>query len=362
MPAPYRDTLPKIVWDETTSAKTPVGGWLANELSIGWFARGWALYETRTGGPFLPFFGAPEVQPPTAFGPMPPDADNCSAFDVSGGKGDRPLTDWAVLGGWVYPGSKICSELRTSWAQKTFTGLTPGLTVGFRFAFGYVLDTGGGNVFGEIEGTFVNRFSALSSGPTFWTFDGKPVVEGGYIATVVPPSGEVIIRLGWENMGPSGANGQGSFSAFELVDLSCEAAVTTHRLDFRYPLEEVRVWRGPRAGSSRVVYPSGAEASWRRGLDGHLAGEVRWVPRATSVDPLNDGWEDAADVKGWQRFLAWARRGGNTFRFHPDKDDDDLFYECVLVEPRGDPEPEDDMTRGFPFHIRTVDGAAILGY
>jgi hypothetical protein len=361
MPAPFRDTRPKIEWDEVATAKTPVGVWEAGEVGPGWVAdRGWRYYGHNSGGPFLPFFGAPAVRGESDWGPS---TDPSPGNEVGVFVGDSAVTDWAVLTGWV-EGGDIYTALISAWAEKTFTGLTVGLRVGFRVRFGYVLDTGGGHVFASIEGETTDSFIAGNSGPTFWTFDGYPVVNEGYISTIVPASGEVTVRMGWGDMGPSGANGQGTFSAFELVDMTCEATTTTHRLDFAYPLEEVRVWRPPRAGSTRLVYPSGAEASWLRGRDGRLASEARWIPRqSTLADPLNDGWEDlASGTPGWQRFLAWARRGGNVFRFHPDKDDDALYYECVLDEPRTDPDPEDDMTRGFPFAIRTVDGSPILGY
>jgi hypothetical protein len=215
--------------------------------------------------------------------------------------GDLPSTNWAVLGGWVV-GGNIYTATPTAWAEKTFTGVTPGTVVGFRFKFAGVLDDGGGNVFAEIEGATVNRFSALNLGGTFWTYDGRPVVAGDYITTTVPMSGDYVIRLGWENMGPTSSNGQGVFSELEVVEISCEGVVTTHRLDFCYPLEEVRSWRQPREGSVHLVYPSGEEASWiRGGHDGFLEAELRWVPRTTTVDPLNDGWEALGDVPGWQQ-------------------------------------------------------------
>jgi hypothetical protein len=335
VPAPFRDTRPKIVWDERTSSSAVIvpQAALVTPPALKW-----------------------QDDPNWSYVGAHPEWFLNVNYDPVAGTGLAYINN-GVIGSH----DPINGHITRTFTPADFPALAPGLPVRLRgTTFWDYYDT---------VGPRTVRLKALLNGQPYSNFPSgfPPNPVGTYtfeIEALADGAGELTFEYGiYGDTGIGSVALIGGLGAIQILDASCDEVVTTRRLDFAYPLEEVRSWRQPREGSAHLVYPSGEESAWIRGHDGFLEGEVRWIPRLTTVDPRNDGWEDTDGVKGWQRFLAWARRRGNTFRFHPDADDDALFYECVLVEPQTDPEPEDDMTRALaPFRLRTVDGSLIEGY
>jgi hypothetical protein len=230
------------------------------------------------------------------------------------------------------------------------------------------LDTGPGNLFLELVGLTTDRLSLPGGSYNFWTIDPSlhAGVVNGYFSTIVPPSGDVIVRIGGEGYSGS-CNVFAKFSELEAVDLECTPTTVSYRLDFPYPIENVRSRRRLRPSSQRSTLPSRFRSAWLVGHDGVLKGDVPWIPAGSALTlPLNDGWEDVDDSgtvrSGWSRFMRHALRGG-AFTFYPDKDDNAVSYPCVWADPsRGKPELEEDFTRNQVFGIRTTNGALIEGY
>lgn len=347
--ANYRRRKPALGWGGVS--RTPIVTVGDNELSTGVIARGWTYWGIDEGGPYIPFFGAPAVHPPSSYGPV-----------TTGGtfSADTAFTNWAVLGGWV-DGGGIYTSIKHDWMQKTFSGLTPGETVGFRFNFAYTLDTGGGNIFGEIEGTTINRWSALDSGPTYWDV-GYPTIAGQYITTVVPLSGDVIVRMGWENMGPTGSNGQGGFGAFEFVSIGGDGDVRPKLLVWGTPAGAGAPKSWPQDSRGSVVskrFPSGRRAKWTKpGLD-YLKQFVPWIPM---VDRLRVGGPNGLDASGadgadgWRAALEYLRDGG-IGTYYPDQDDLSIDpVDCTLVAPLLDKYDREDasLLRGLELVLATL--------
>lgn len=136
--------------------------------------------------------------------------------------GTFALFSWGDAGPWV----------RSTWAKAVLDGTegggspwTPGQIVGLRFRVTVSLDTGGGSAFVEVEGADgAHRLSGLS-GPSFWTIpvDGSNNQVDSVIYAVADASGQVIVRLGGENMYPS-FNLVVGFSDLEVVE--CADVVT----------------------------------------------------------------------------------------------------------------------------------------
>ena len=142
----------------------------------------------------------------------------------------RPAIDWTAnaagpllgtfaLFGWTDPGAWV----RSTWIEATFNGSegggtpwTPGQKVGFRFRVNWTLDTGGGNVFVEVNGT---RVSGASGSFDFWSIPVDPLNNqvDFVVFAVVDGSGEVAVKLGAENMYPS-FNLTVQFEDMEIVE------------------------------------------------------------------------------------------------------------------------------------------------
>jgi hypothetical protein len=97
---------------------------------------------------------------------------------------------------------------RSAWRRRTMTGLTPGARVGFKPRIVVNLN---GNAdwepFMRIIGETTEEWSGHLSDNSFWTFGAgfyEPAISGLFLGTVVPPSGEVDIAMGVNNMSPSG--------------------------------------------------------------------------------------------------------------------------------------------------------------
>ena len=229
------------------------------------------------------------------------------------------------------------------------------------------LDTGPGNIFLEVGG---NRVSLPDGAFDLWTIDPALLpgaVVNNYLAGTADGSGNLLVKFGGENYAPS-SNVACEFGETEVADLSCDPTTSVHRLDFPYPIENVRSYRAPKVATQRKVFQSGHNSTWtRKGHWGVLKGEARWLPSVSALTlPLNDGWEDRDDSgttrAGWNSFLRHARRGG-AFTFYPNKDDDGSSHECAWLDPGiGRPILEDDQVRTVEIGIRTLLDELIEGY
>lgn len=147
---------------------------------------------------------------------------------------DAPYSWWQVAGdpfiagftlfGWADPGTFV----RSGWIEKTFNGTegggpawTPGQIVGFHFRANWTLDSGPGNIFAEANG---DRVSFPNGSYDFWTIDQSLAsnISDNVLYATVDGAGEVLIKLGAENLAPSN-NINCSFTALEFV--SCEPVV-----------------------------------------------------------------------------------------------------------------------------------------
>lgn len=135
-----------------------------------------------------------------------------------------------VLFFWIDQGSPpytLGTWVRETWIEKTFDGTedggaawTPGQIVGFHFRSNWTLDTGPGNVFAEANG---DRVSFPNGSYDFWTIDQSLAsnISDNVMYTTADVNGEVLIKLGAENIAPS-MNINVSFTALEFV--TCEEA------------------------------------------------------------------------------------------------------------------------------------------
>lgn len=153
-----------------------------------------------------------------------------------------PEKDWGVTGAgpglgtfglffWVDdpggPPYMLGPWLRHTWIEATFDGTegggvawTAGQKVGFRFRVNWTLDTGGGNVFVELQGAGSPvRVSGLTPSFNFWDMpqDALNNQVDLVVYAVADTSGEVVVRLGAENMYPS-FNLAVSFTDMEVVE------------------------------------------------------------------------------------------------------------------------------------------------
>jgi len=94
-----------------------------------------------------------------------------------------------------------------------------------------------------------------------------------------------------------------------------------------FPFDNVRTYRKPRDGSSRVRIPGGGFDPWVNGRDYILEGDVRWLSFLKQSDPI-----------GVQAFIDYAANG--TFSFVPDMTVPDFAIPgCFLISPFEAPEP-----------------------
>lgn len=143
-----------------------------------------------------------------------------------GANASGPLLGGSALFFWVDdpggPPYQLGNWVRASWIKKTFNGTeqggaawTPGQKLGFRFRINWTLDTGGGNIFVEVNGT---RVSGLTSSFDFWNMPVDSL--NNQVDTVVwaaaDGSGEVEVKMGGENYYPS-CNVSCQFTDIEVV-------------------------------------------------------------------------------------------------------------------------------------------------
>ena len=129
-------------------------------------------------------------------------------------------------------------------------------------------------------------------------------------------------------------------------------------LNIGYPLDNPVAFNDPRDGTEILVMESGVRDAWETGDDEYLAGDIRWIPGADTIDPVATGWDGAT---GFKAFLKWARQM-NQFRFYPDKDVG-TYHTCYLVSPlRGEPPAEEDGTRRIRLIMVDVNGTEFTGY
>ena len=348
--ANYRRRKPALGWGGVKRTVLDTGA--TQELGTGVLGRGWDYYGTDTGGPYLEFFGAPAVEPPSSYGP----SGTSEVFAT-----DTTNYNWAVLGGWVV-GGDIYNSTKVDWIQKTFTGLTPGDTVGFRFSRSVVLALGDSQIFAEIEGDGTGSFAATPDQAGLWDDFGYPRVGGTYITTTVPLSGEVIVRIGLNNRGPTGENGQGGFDNFELVSIGSPTDTRPNLLVWGTPAGAGQVRSWPQASAGTMMskrFPSGRRSVWTKPGHDFLQ---QFVPHIPQVDRLRVGGPNGLDASGadgdtgWRAALEWLRDGG-IGTYYPDQDDLSLDpVDCVLVGPLEGRYERDDpsLLRGVDLVLRTL--------
>lgn len=213
------------------------------------------------------------------------------------------LFGWADAGPWV----------RSSWITATLDGTegggpawTPGQKVGFRFRVNWSLDTGGGNIFVEVNGVRVSGPSAGSF--DFWNMPEDPLNNRVdlVVYAVADANGEVVVKMGGENYFPS-CNCQCAFTDLEVVECDdvvvsvdserymtgnlADTAARQRLLGWPYYLKESTdggvTW-------TRVLYAGYLkQATMERSLTfllvGGDAGRGRRVSRAwTDIDPTAD--------------------------------------------------------------------------
>lgn len=139
-------------------------------------------------------------------------------------QGAGPAFAGSVLFFWFDQGTEpytLGPWTRSSWIEKTITGLTPGATYGVTFSLNWTLDTGPGNIFVEIEGADgPNRLTITATGATIWTITTLEQDVQYRLRATANASGEITIRAGGENYAPS-ANVNCSWSDLSLVALTC---------------------------------------------------------------------------------------------------------------------------------------------
>lgn len=121
-------------------------------------------------------------------------------------------------------------------------------------------------------------------------------------------------------------------------------------LEFGFPMMGARSWTQPTPGSEKVVYPSGASATWLGEHDALLEGQVIHIPAIDSITAggPQTGWNGPA---GWQAFLRWAQRGYD-FAFYPARTVD-AFWTTALAEPLPRPQPEPVGQRRLTLRLRS---------
>lgn len=337
----YRDAIPRLEWTETLPDAVLVADATDLGLDANYVANGWV------------------IQSSVAY-PHP--------ASWWGTDGAVPWLSGSVLFAWydndpATPPQQLGPSSRSTWIEKTLTGLVPGATYGLTFAINWTLDSGPGNIFLEIEGTSASRYSVLATGGTIWTVSTLQNDVLYRLRADATTAGEITIRLGGENYAPS-ANVLCTFTDAGVYRLEH----VPRGLLFPYPPEDVRSFRRPLPGSQRLTLPSGETDAWTIGQSGRWTCEARWIPAVSSLAlPDNDGWEDRDDSgtlrAGWDRFLRHAGRGGQ-FRFYPDSTDLTTYTECVWDEQTAPLPPalEDDLTRLEALAFRTIDGSLIAGY
>lgn len=172
-------------------------------------------------------------------------------WEIEGDQSDptwAPESEWSVSGSgpnlnvfslffWVdigVPPYVLGTWVRSTWIKATFDGTegggvawTPGQKVGFRFRVNWTLDTGGGNVFVELQGAGAPiRVSGLSPLFDFWTIPVDPNNNqvDNTVYAIADASGEVVVKMGLEGAFPS-FNVAVQFTDTEVV--SCEDVVVT---------------------------------------------------------------------------------------------------------------------------------------
>lgn len=99
-------------------------------------------------------------------------------------------------------------------------------------------------------------------------------------------------------------------------------------LTFDFPVDNIRVYRRPRPGQSRIRIPGAGYDVWRSGRDWMLEWDARWLSYQKYSDPL-----------GIQAFIDYGSDGGS-FSFVPDATIPDFVIPgCFLEAPSDAPNP-----------------------
>jgi hypothetical protein len=363
----HRDKIAKVTWNELTYDPVEIVSSSSLHLDGTMFANGWQVLgdtQLEPDPPNLEAYKAPVKSDPLNFGGWAINASGTVGFSgsVLFGWLDNPGGGGTGIGGFQYG-----PYVRTFYYEKTVTGLTPGDTVTFVVDISWTLDTGGGNLFLEIEGETLVNYPIVDTA-SVWVDIATMLNDVRYnMATVVPLSGEVTIRMGGVGYYPS-ANVLVTYQNPAVYSVACGGTATnSFALLTPYQLETIRSRKFPRKGSTRMVLASGEEDTWHHGYDGVFSADVRFIPAVSALTlPDNDGWEDrvsgTATYAGWARFLRHIDKGGS-FTFYPDKDNTATSYSCVADgEVQTVPDVEDDMVRSITLRMRTTDASLITGY
>lgn len=127
-------------------------------------------------------------------------------------------------------------------------------------------------------------------------------------------------------------------------------AAFANTLNIGFPLDSVKAYDEPRAGSAFDRCTSGVEDAWITGTDYLLTAEVRYIPQVDVATPLATGWDGAT---GFRALLAWARNKSQV-RFFPDAASG-TYLLCYLADPmQGPPDFETDGTRKLTVTLRNT--------
>jgi len=126
---------------------------------------------------------------------------------------------------------------------------------------------------------------------------------------------------------------------------------------FGYPIDQVRSYSTPRAGSQKIQLISGVEITWIWGYDYILDFQFRWIPAEDAVNPTQTGWDGATGIRAFLEYAVAAEK----FRFFPDKDSASYIL-STLVQQEVQPDLEAaDGTKIITLTIRNPD-TAYTGY
>lgn len=188
-------------------------------------------------------------------------ANGWTINDSTGGAYAAPASFWnagsPTVGGFVWPTwGDGGPQYRSTWIEKTVTGLTPGSTYGVTIYTNWSLATGGVIAYVEIDGATGTSRYIPPGGADFWTIAELKADAQLRLRATATGAGEVTIRCGVENL-QGGTNVTCGFLDAALHELTCATY-------------------GPAGGSHYVTY-------WLADTDARqqLMGRRAWIEQTT---------------------------------------------------------------------------------